>query len=108
MGMICPLQNAQPFGGKLNGKMRISATNGSAILLSPSDRRRELPEQRNDEIDAEVRLEAGVGLAPARRAERPRRPGPRRRGGGGGGWGGPARAVRVPWPAMFAAGGALR
>ena len=34
MGRSCPLQNAQPRGAKLNGKMRISATNGSDMVVS--------------------------------------------------------------------------
>jgi hypothetical protein len=34
MGISCPLQKAQPLGGKLNGKMRISATKGSAMTVS--------------------------------------------------------------------------
>src|SRR5437762_10526634 len=68
MGNNCPLQKAQPLGAKLNGKIRISATNGSAmvILLGWG---RENPEERNDEIDAQIRLEVVVRLTPASRPD---------------------------------------
>ena len=64
--------NAQPLGAKLNGKMRISATKGSA-MMSSSGRRRENAEQRDDEVDAEIGLEVGVRLAAADGANRGRR-----------------------------------
>ena len=35
-GRICPSQNAHPLGAKLKGKIRISATNGSATFSSSS------------------------------------------------------------------------
>jgi hypothetical protein len=35
MGKSCPLQNAQPFGGKLKLKILISDKNGSAIVATP-------------------------------------------------------------------------
>src|SRR4051812_12534969 len=65
-GSSCPSHHAQPLGAKLNGKIRISATNGSAMarLLC---RAREDPEQGDDEVDAEVGLEVVVWLASARR-----------------------------------------
>src|SRR5712691_211340 len=34
-GMSCPSHHAHPLGAKLKGKIRISATNGSAMFLSP-------------------------------------------------------------------------
>jgi hypothetical protein len=34
IGRSCPSQNAQPVGAKLNGKIRILATNGSAMASS--------------------------------------------------------------------------
>jgi hypothetical protein len=34
MGINCPLQKAQPLGAKLKGKIRISATNGSDMVIS--------------------------------------------------------------------------
>src|SRR5256714_5000669 len=61
IGRILPSQNAQPLGAKLNPKMRISATNGSTAALLT--RAREYPEQRDDEVDAQVRLEIVVWLA---------------------------------------------
>src|SRR5688500_5499811 len=67
--MIWPSHHAQPFGAKLKGKMRISATNGSAIGRS-SGRAREDPEQGDDEVDAEVRLEVRVRLTPTGWADR--------------------------------------
>src|SRR6185436_1607639 len=35
IGISWPSQNAHPVGGKLNGKMRISATNWSDMLVPP-------------------------------------------------------------------------
>src|SRR3954453_4482658 len=64
MGINCPSQNAHPLGAKLKGKMRISATNGSA-MTSSSGLRREDPEQGNDEAHAEVRLHVLVRLVAA-------------------------------------------
>src|SRR5947209_13196420 len=49
--------------------MRISATNGSAMTSSLA-RWREDAEQRDDEIDAEIRLEVVVRLAAANRRNR--------------------------------------
>src|SRR3954467_660065 len=69
MGINCPSQNAHPLGAKKNGKMRISATNGSA-MTSSSGLRREDPEQGNDEAHAEVRLHVFVRLAAAGRCTR--------------------------------------
>src|ERR1700730_8756754 len=62
--------------------MRISATKGLAMSVPfRSGLRREDAEQRDDEIDAEVRLEVAVGLAPAGAGNGVRREryGPRRR-----------------------------
>src|SRR4051812_40836274 len=64
MGSNCPSQKAQPFGAKLNGKMRISATNGSAIIFLLG-RGREDSEERDDEIHTEVRLKVIMRLAAA-------------------------------------------
>src|ERR1051326_5788201 len=64
-GKIWPSQNAHPFGAKLNGKMRISATNGSMFFSPPLSLRREDAEQRDDEVDAEVGLEVVVRLTSA-------------------------------------------
>src|SRR6185295_11057736 len=64
-GSNWPSHQAQPLGAKLNGKIRISATNGSMDCLSGL--RREDPEQGNDETDAEIGLEIGVRLAAADR-----------------------------------------
>src|SRR5215204_7620173 len=69
MGINCPAQKAQPVGGKLKGKMRISATNWSDILSSLG-LAGEHPEERDDEVDAEERLRVLVRLAPAGRAYR--------------------------------------
>src|SRR5687767_14999097 len=60
MGRSWPSHRAQPWGAKLNGKMRISATNGSAMTLLGW--RREDAEQRDDEVDAQVGLEVLVRL----------------------------------------------
>src|ERR687887_2628740 len=67
-GRSCPSHHAHPLGAKLNGKILISATKGSATtrLLG---RAREDPEQGNDEVDAQVRLEVCVGLTPPGRAD---------------------------------------
>src|SRR3954454_16865657 len=68
MGINCPSQNAQPLGAKKNGKMRISATNGSA-MTSSSGLRREDPEQGNDEAHAEIWLHVVVRLVAAGRTD---------------------------------------
>src|SRR3954451_17033272 len=68
MVINCPSQNAQPLGGKLKGKIRISATNGSA-MTSSSGLRREDPEQGNDEAHAEVRLHVLVRLVATDRTD---------------------------------------
>src|SRR5688572_15615170 len=60
-GINCPSHHAQPFGAKLKGKMRISATNGSATLRS-SCRGREDSEQTDDKVNTQVRLEVRVRL----------------------------------------------
>ena len=60
---------AQPLGAKLNGKMRISATNGSAMTASYVGRREDA-EQRDDEVDAEVTA-AGSCAAGCLRLARP-------------------------------------
>src|SRR5205085_11018411 len=60
-GKICPSQKAQPLGAKLNGKMRISARKGSIVILLLS-LRRENPEERNDEINAQVGLKITMRL----------------------------------------------
>src|SRR5215213_4269437 len=54
--------------------MRISCTKGSAIYVSLAWRR-EYPEERDYEVNAEVRLEVVVRLTPARRAGGYRRQG---------------------------------
>src|SRR4028118_1869541 len=81
MGMICPLHIAQPSGAKLNPKMRISATKGSAILVSddeitgwyggwaPSVLAGEDAVQRDDVADAKVRLHVVVRLVAADRLD---------------------------------------
>src|SRR5919198_4869353 len=67
-GRSCPSHHAHPLGGKLNGKIRISATKGSTTRLL--GRAREDPEQRDDEVDTQVRLEVRVRLAATGRAHR--------------------------------------
>ena len=71
-GSSCPSHHAQPRGAKLNGNIRISATKGSA-MITLSSRARENSEQRNDEVNAQIRLKIGVRLASANRADRLRR-----------------------------------
>src|SRR5437763_8318701 len=68
-GRSWPLHHAQPFGAKLNGKILISATNGSAIsgLLGWA---REDPEEGDDVVDAEVGLHVLVRLTATRRLDR--------------------------------------
>ena len=66
--MSCPLQKAQPLGAKLPGKIRISATKGLAMRLL--SRAREDAEERDDEIDAQVRLEVIVRLDSAGESDR--------------------------------------
>src|SRR4051794_28165227 len=65
MERICPLQKAQLLGAKLPGKMRISAMNGSDTVgaLLPSIARGEDALEGDDEVDHEVGLEVGMGLA---------------------------------------------
>src|SRR5262245_55627694 len=63
MGMICPLQNAQPKGAKLKPNTRISARNGSA--MGASALRGENAFQRDDEVHAQERLTVLVRLASA-------------------------------------------
>src|SRR5437763_1053702 len=67
-GRSWPLHHAHPFGAKLNGKILISATNGSAIggLLGWA---REDPEEGDDVVDPEVGLHVLVRLAATRRLE---------------------------------------
>src|SRR3954447_20992814 len=71
IGSSCPLHHAQPLGAKLNGKIRISATNGSAIgvLLRLGGIE---AEQRDDEVNSQVRLPVVVRLAAASLRDRPR------------------------------------
>jgi hypothetical protein len=66
IGISCPSQNAQPVGGKLNGKMRISATNWSDMSARSSGLAREDPEQGDDVVEAEERLRVLVRLAASR------------------------------------------
>src|SRR6266498_1656390 len=77
-GISWPSQKAQPFGGKLNGKIRISATKGSDIVFSLSFSlvlRRENPLERNAEIQYQIRLHVQVWLATTYRTYRLRRHG---------------------------------
>src|SRR2546423_2440472 len=77
IGSIWPSHHAQPLGAKLNGKILISATNGSAIKFSlscswllpvcQSGLTWENTEQRDNKIDAEVRLKVGMGLTASNR-----------------------------------------
>src|SRR5262245_38996355 len=69
MFMSCPSQKAHPVGAKSNGKIRISATNGLDMSCSPSVLRRKNAEQRDDEIDAQKRLDIVVRLRTADRSQ---------------------------------------
>src|ERR1051325_2952899 len=70
IGRSWPSQKTQPLGAKLKGKMRISATKGSGHG-APSGLAREDAEQRDDEVEAEERLEILVRLVAAGRPDRP-------------------------------------
>src|SRR5687768_15771926 len=64
--MSWPLQNAHPLGGKLNGNILISATNGSAMILSLSPSlvlRRENALKRDTKTENQVRLHIRMRLA---------------------------------------------
>src|SRR5579862_967854 len=69
MGRSCPLQNAQPLGGKFHEITLISPRNGSLIRRSPrgscwsSRLRREDAEQRDDEVHRQERQHVVVRLA---------------------------------------------
>src|SRR5882762_299688 len=69
MGSIWPSQNAQPFGAKLNGKILISATKGSAMTLLSFSLvlRRENSLKRDAEIQYQIRLHVLVGLTATHR-----------------------------------------
>src|SRR5688572_10087103 len=66
-GRSWPSHQAQPLGAKLNGKIRISATNGSA--MTNSGWTGEETKQRNDVVNAQIRLKIRVRLAAADRAD---------------------------------------
>src|SRR4051812_21114965 len=60
MDMSWPSQNAQPFGAKLKGNMRTSATNG--LDMGASGGRREKAVHGDDEVHAQIRLHVVVRL----------------------------------------------
>src|ERR1700692_3586619 len=99
MGISCPLQNAQPLGGKFQLMILTSPRNGSDILCSSrvSSLRWKNSKKRQNEVNDQKRHHVGVGLRASARSKG--------NGSHGQGWGGrrelTQRGLR-PYPACRA------